>query len=82
MEVLGSEEVKEENGIKPGNIASLLGDIAGIQIQQTSAATGNAPLTAAQVLTAGGGELHGHWRRGGHRGTLCGAVPHLAQEGE
>lgn len=44
VEVLGSEEVNEENGIKPGNIASLLGDIAGIQIQQTSAATGNADL--------------------------------------
>lgn len=42
IEVLGSEEVGEENGIKPGNIASLLGDVAGIQIQQTSAATGNA----------------------------------------
>jgi len=44
VEVLGSEEVREENGIKPGNIASLLGDIAGIQIQQTSAATGNADM--------------------------------------
>jgi len=44
VEVLGSEEVKEENGIKPGNIASLLGDIAGIQIQQTSATTGNADM--------------------------------------
>ncbi len=44
VEVLGSEEVKEENGIKPGNIASLLGDIAGIQIQQTSASTGNADM--------------------------------------
>ena len=44
VEVLGAEEVTEENGIKPGNIASLLGDIAGIQIQQTSAATGNADL--------------------------------------
>ncbi len=42
VEVLGSEEVAEENGIKPGNITSLLGDIAGIQIQQTNAATGNA----------------------------------------
>ena len=42
VEVLGSEEVGEENGIKPGNIASLLGDVAGIQIQQTNAATGNA----------------------------------------
>ena len=44
VEVLGAEEVKEENGIKPGNIASLLGDIAGIQIQQTNAATGNADM--------------------------------------
>jgi len=44
VEVLGMEEVHEENGIKPGNIASLLGDIAGIQIQQTNAATGNADM--------------------------------------
>ena len=44
VEVLGTEEVFEENQIKPGNIASLLGDIAGIQIQQTSAATGNADM--------------------------------------
>lgn len=42
VEVLGSEEVNEENGIKPGNIVSLIGDVAGIQIQQTSATTGNA----------------------------------------
>ncbi len=44
VELLGAEEVHEENGIKPGNIASLLGDIAGIQIQQTNAATGNADM--------------------------------------
>lgn len=44
VEVLGAEEVQEENGIKPGNIASLLGDIAGIQIQQTNVATGNADM--------------------------------------
>lgn len=44
VEVLGAEEVHEENQIKPGNIASLLGDIAGIQIQQTNAATGNSDL--------------------------------------
>lgn len=44
VEVLGAEEVKEENQIKPGNIASLLGDIAGIQIQPTNAATGNADM--------------------------------------
>lgn len=44
VEVLGFEEVNEEVGIKPGNIASLLGDIAGIQTQQTSAATGNTEM--------------------------------------
>lgn len=44
VEVLGLEELTEENGIKPGNIASLLGDIAGIQIQQTSASTGNVDM--------------------------------------
>lgn len=44
VEVLGAEEVHEENGIKPGNIVSLLGDVAGIQIQQTNAATGNADM--------------------------------------
>jgi outer membrane receptor for ferrienterochelin and colicins len=41
VEVLGTEEVEEESGIKPGNIGSLLGDLAGIQAQQTSAVTGN-----------------------------------------
>jgi outer membrane receptor for ferrienterochelin and colicins len=44
VEILGVEEVNEEVGIKPGNIGSLLGDVAGIQIQQTSAATGNAEM--------------------------------------
>jgi outer membrane receptor protein involved in Fe transport len=44
IEVLGEEEMQEENGIKPGNIASLLGDIAGTQIQPTSPTTGNADL--------------------------------------
>jgi outer membrane receptor for ferrienterochelin and colicins len=44
VEVLGAEEVNEENQIKPGNIASLLGDIAGVQIQQTNAATANADM--------------------------------------
>ena len=44
IEVLGVEEVNEEVGIKPGNIASLLGDVAGIQIQQTSATTGNVEM--------------------------------------
>jgi iron complex outermembrane receptor protein/outer membrane receptor for ferrienterochelin and colicins len=44
VEVLGSEEVGEENQIQPGNIVSLLSDIAGVQVQQTNAATGNADL--------------------------------------
>ncbi len=39
VEVLGSEEVDEEASTIPGNIASLLGDIAGIQNQKTSATT-------------------------------------------
>ena len=42
VEVLGREEMDEENSIKPGNIASILGDISGIQIQQSSAVSGNA----------------------------------------
>jgi iron complex outermembrane receptor protein/outer membrane receptor for ferrienterochelin and colicins len=42
VEVLGKEEMDEENTIKPGNIASILGDVSGIQIQQSSAVTGNA----------------------------------------
>lgn len=42
VEVLGKEEMDEENTIKPGNIASILGDVSGIQIQQSSAVSGNA----------------------------------------
>ncbi len=41
VEVLGLDEVKEETGIKPGNISKLLGETSGVQIQQTSATTGN-----------------------------------------
>ena len=44
IEVLGQEELHEENQIKPGNIASILGDIAGIQVQQTTATSGSADL--------------------------------------
>ncbi|MGH2552472.1 MAG: TonB-dependent receptor [Chitinophagaceae bacterium] len=44
VEVLGAEEVEEEGGIKPSHIASLLGDVAGIQSQQTSAVTGNTDM--------------------------------------
>ncbi|MEO6405963.1 MAG: TonB-dependent receptor [Ferruginibacter sp.] len=41
VEVIGSEEVDEEAGTIPGNISSLLGDVAGIQNQRSSATTGN-----------------------------------------
>ena len=44
VEVLGAEEVEEEGTIKPANIASLLGDVAGAQIQPTSPTTGNLDL--------------------------------------
>ncbi len=44
VEVLGSEEVDEEAGTIPGNIASLLGDVAGIQNQRTSATTASIDL--------------------------------------
>lgn len=44
VEVLGSEEMGEENSIKPGNITSLLGDISGIQIQQSSAVSANSNI--------------------------------------
>jgi outer membrane receptor for ferrienterochelin and colicins len=41
VEVLGSTELSEEASIKPGNIASILGDVSGVQIQQSSAVSGN-----------------------------------------
>jgi len=44
VEVVGAEEVGEENQIKPGNLTGLLGDFAGIQVQQTNVATGNADM--------------------------------------
>ena len=42
VEVLGREEMDEENTIKPASIASILGDLSGIQIQQTSQVSNNA----------------------------------------
>ena len=42
VEVLGREEMDEENTIKPANIASILGDVSGVQIQQSSTVSGNA----------------------------------------
>lgn len=40
IEVLGAEELEEEGSLKPGNVASLIGDISSVQIQQTSAVSG------------------------------------------
>lgn len=42
VEVLGREEMDEESTIKPAGIASILGDVSGVQIQQSSAMNGNA----------------------------------------
>ena len=42
VEVLTQEEMNEEGTLKPGNIASLLNDISGIQLQQSSLTSGNA----------------------------------------
>ena len=41
IEVLGNEEVVEETAISPGNISKLLGETSGIQVQNTSAVSGN-----------------------------------------
>ncbi|MBY0537093.1 MAG: TonB-dependent receptor [Chitinophagaceae bacterium] len=41
VEVLGREEMEEESTIKPAGIASILGDVSGVQIQQSSAINGN-----------------------------------------
>lgn len=42
VEVLGQEEMNEESTLKPGNIASILGDLSSVQIQQSSVTSGNA----------------------------------------
>ncbi len=42
VEVLGKEEMEEENTIKPASIIGIIGDVSGIQIQQTSAVSGDA----------------------------------------
>lgn len=44
VEVLGKEDMQEESGIKPAGIGSILGDVSGVQIQQTSAVSGNASV--------------------------------------
>jgi outer membrane receptor for ferrienterochelin and colicins len=44
IEVIGMEDLNEENGIKPSGISSMLSDIAGVQLQQTSSTTGNTEI--------------------------------------
>jgi outer membrane receptor for ferrienterochelin and colicins len=44
VEVLGAEELGEENTIKPASISSLLGDLSVIHIQQTSAISGGSVI--------------------------------------
>jgi outer membrane receptor for ferrienterochelin and colicins len=41
VEVLGIDDMEEENSIKPASIASILGDLSVIHIQQTSAVNGS-----------------------------------------
>jgi len=41
IEVIGNEEVVEETAINPGNISKLLGETSGVQVQHTSAISGN-----------------------------------------
>lgn len=41
VEVLGSEELKDEGNMRPSNIAMLLAEATGIQSQQTSGVNGN-----------------------------------------
>jgi outer membrane receptor for ferrienterochelin and colicins len=40
IEVLGIEDLTEESSIEPDNVAGILGDVSGVQIQQTSAVSG------------------------------------------
>ncbi len=48
IEVLGADDLEEEGSLKPGNIASLIGDISSVQVQQISAVSG-----ASQVRMQG-----------------------------
>lgn len=41
VEILGPEEMSEENMVKPASVASILSDVSGVQIQQSSATSGN-----------------------------------------
>lgn len=41
VEILGKEEMTEESTIKPASIASILGDVSGVQVVQSSVISGN-----------------------------------------
>ena len=41
IEVLGASDMIEEIGLKPGSVTGILGDISSIQLQQSSAISGN-----------------------------------------
>ena len=41
IEVLDAEEMQEESTVKPSTVMGIIGDISGVQIQQTSAGSGN-----------------------------------------
>ena len=43
-EVIGTEEMDEESNLEPETIGSIIGDVSGIQIQQTSAVSCNSNL--------------------------------------
>ena len=60
MEVIGKDEIDEESTIVPDNIGSLLGDMAGLQLQQTSAISG-----ASAIRIQGLGEQYTQTRKDG-----------------
>jgi iron complex outermembrane receptor protein/outer membrane receptor for ferrienterochelin and colicins len=44
VETIELEEIDEKNNMRPGNVAMLLHESTGIQVQQTSATSGNASI--------------------------------------
>ncbi len=44
VEVIGGEEVDEKNNMRPANVSMLLHESTGMQVQQTSATSGNASI--------------------------------------
>ena len=67
----GRRRSRWRSGHQTGNIASLLGDIAGIQTQQTSAATGSTEMRVQGLP----GKIHNCWKMeclcfGGYAGSF------------